>query len=302
MLKKRIWRIVASAFAVALLSSCSGTKQATGSADGKLPVSVTFNAMAEFVHAVGKDKVSISTIIPNGTEPHDFEPKVKDLATLSAAKVFVYNGLDMENWAEKAVQSAGNKSLVVVEAASGVTPIKSEETGENGQYDPHAWMSLKCAQTEISNIEHGLIKADPKNTAYYTANSAAFQTKLQQLYDTYAAKFQSAPRKDFVTGHAAFAYLCRDFGLEQNSVEDVFASGEPSAAKLAELVNFCRTKQIKTVFSEEMVSPAVSQTLAKEAGAKVETIYTIESAEDNKDYLTRIKDNLDKIYASLTET
>lgn len=301
-MKKSILRMAVSVLAVALLSSCSGTKQAAGSANGKLPVSVTFNAMAEFVHAVGKDKVSISTIIPNGTEPHDFEPKVKDLAELSTARVFVYNGLGMESWAEKAARSAGNKSLVVVEAASGITPIKSGENGENGQYDPHAWISLKCAQTEVSNITQGLIKADPKNGAYYTANSQAFQTQLQQLYDTYTAKFQSAPHKDFVTGHAAFAYLCRDFGLEQNSVEDVFASGEPSAAKLVELVNFCRAKQIKTVFSEEMVSPAVSQTLAKEAGAKVETIYTIESAEDNKDYLTRMKDNLDKIDASLTET
>ena len=47
-----------------------------------------------------------------------------------------------------------------------------------------------------------------------------------------------APHKNFVTGHAAFAYLCRDFGLEQNSVEDVFAEGEPNAAQLA------RTHQI----------------------------------------------------------
>lgn len=301
-MKKKKWHIVAAMLAVVLLSSCGNTKTNTDTTKGKVPVSVTFNAMAEFVHAVGKDKVSISTIIPDGTEPHDFEPKVKDLENLSTTKVLVYNGLNMENWVPKAVKSANNHSLVVVEASKGVEPIKSADSSENGQDDPHAWMSLKCAQIEVTNIADGLIKADPKNEAYYTANAQTFNTQLQQLYDSYVSKFQSARRKDFITGHAAFAYLCRDFGLEQKSVEDVFASGEPSAAKLAELVTYCRENHIKTIFAETMVSPNVSQTLANEVGAKVQTIYTMEGREDNKDYLTRIKENLDKINASLNET
>ena len=54
-----------------------------------------------------------------------------------------------------------------------------------------------------------------------------------------------------------------------------------------------------TIFAENMVSPAVSQTLANEVGAKVETIYTIESNEDGLTYLERISDDLSKIYASL---
>lgn len=301
-MKKKIVTVLAILLSVTMLSACGGTKTTTGTTNGKVPVSVSFNAMAEFVHAVGKDKVSITTIIPDGTEPHDFEPKVKDLVTLSNAKVFVYNGMDMENWAPKAIQSANNKSLVAVDASTGEEPLKSTETGENQQYDPHVWISLKGAQIEVNNIANGLIKADAKNKAYYTANAKAFDAQLQKLYDTYAAKFQAAPRKDFVTGHAAFGYLCRDFGLQQNSVEDVFASGEPSASKLAELVNYCKTNNVKTIFVEDMVSPAVSKTLAQEVGAQVKTIYTIESREDNKDYLTRMTDNLNEIYASLTQS
>lgn len=301
-MKKKIAAVLAILLSVTMLSACGGTKTTTGTANGKVPVSVSFDAMAEFVHAVGKDKVSITTIIPDGTEPHDFEPKVKDLVALSNAKVFVYNGMDMENWAPKAISSANNKSLVAVDASNGEEPLKSTETGETQQYDPHVWISLKGAQIEVKNIANGLIKADAKNKAYYTANAAAFNAQLQQLYDTYAAKFQAAPRKDFVTGHAAFGYLCRDFGLQQNSVEDVFASGEPSAAQLAKLVNYCKTNNVKTIFVEDMVSPAVSKTLAQAVGAQVKKIYTIESREDNKDYLTRMTDNLNEIYASLTQS
>ena len=123
--------------------------------------------------------------------------------------------------------------------------------------------------------------------------------KLEALQKDYAQKFATVAHKDFVTGHAAFAYLCRDFGLEQQSVEDVFAEGEPNAAQLAELVEFAKSHGIKTIFAEEMASPAVSKTLAAEVGAKVETIYTMESKEDDKSYLQRMEDNLSKIYESL---
>ncbi len=104
-------------------------------------------------------------------------------------------------------------------------------------------------------------------------------------------QFAKAPH-NFVTGHAAFAYLSRDFGLEQNSVEDVFAEGEPNAAQLAKLIEYVKENNITTIFAEEMASPEVSKTLAKEVGAKVETIYTIESKEDDKTYLQRMDENL----------
>ena len=117
----------------------------------------------------------------------------------------------------------------------------------------------------------------------------------------YFAKMSAAPSKIFVTGHAAFGYLCRDFGLSQNSIEDVFATGEPSPQQLATLIEFARAKKVKTVFVEKMVSPAVTQTLASEIGAKVVAIYTMESAEERKSYIERMRDNLEEIYRSLME-
>ena len=277
----------------------------TSAAAGKLKVSVTFDAMKEFTEAVGGDRVEISTIIPDGTEPHDFEPKAQDLVGLSTAKVFVYSGFGMESWADKAVQSADNPDLVTVEASKGAEPIKNTDPGEireHGQYDPHIWLSLKGAEIETKNIRDGLVKADPSDKEYYEKNCDDFVSKLESLYAEYDKKFKSVSKKSFVTGHAAFGYLCRDFGLTQNSVEDVYAEGEPSAQQLAELVKYCKEHNVTTVFAEEMASPDVSKTLADEVGAKVETIYTIESGEDNKTYLERVESNLGKIYASLGGT
>ncbi|MBU3177239.1 metal ABC transporter substrate-binding protein [Clostridium estertheticum] len=282
-------------------TACGSKKAETTNvkSQSKVKVVVSFNAMREITTAIGKDNVDIVTMIPNGTEPHDFEPKARDLEGLSTAKIFVYNGFGMESWVDKVLESVDNKNLISVDASKGSTSIGNTEKTENGQYDPHLWISLKGAKNQAKNVKDALIKTDPSNKAYYEKNYNDFALKLDTLYNEYDKKFKTVSNKNFVTGHAAFAYLCRDFGLKQNSVEDVFAEGEPSAKKLKELTDYCKKNKIKTIFVEDMVSTKVSDALAKEVGAKVEKIHTIESKEDNKDYLTCMKENLDMIYSSL---
>lgn len=283
-------------------TACNGNTPSKNNSDNKPKVVVSFNAMREFAYAIGKDKINIVTMTPNGTEPHDYDPNVKDIKKLEDAKVFIYNGLDMESWVNKTLKSIDNKNLIVVEASKGTVPIENkdkDEVKEHGAYDPHLWISLKGAKLESKNIKNALVKADPSNKNFYEKNYNDFCAKLNRLYNEYAIKFKSLPNKNFVTGHAAFAYLCRDYGLNQESVESTFAEGEPSTKQLEWLVDYCKKNNVKTIFVEDMVSPKVSNTLAKEVGAKTEKIYTIESKEDGKDYIASMKTNLEEIYNSL---
>lgn len=304
-------RIAAALVIIALifsLSACGG-KQADNnkvkekSASGeKIKVIVSFNPIKEFVQVIGGDRIEVETIVPGGSEPHDFEPKAKDITGLIEADLFIYNGLGMESWVDKVLNSTDKKTLTIVEASKGCDAINisnPEEIREHGQYDPHIWLSLKEAQKVSKNIKDALIKVDSKNKDYYEKNCEKFIKELNSLYDEYKKKFDTVSNRCFVTGHAAFGYLCRDFNLNQNSVEDVFADGEPSAKKIKELVDFCKANNVKTVFFEEMASPKVSEALANEIGGKVEKIYTIASKEDNKNYIQSMRENLEKIYNSL---
>ncbi|MEN6595176.1 MAG: metal ABC transporter substrate-binding protein [Clostridiaceae bacterium] len=302
MMKK--WSILLLCLLAAVALAACGSAQTSAQADDQLAVTVTFDAIKEFAEAVGGDQVAVSVIIPTGTEPHDFEPKAQDLVGLSSADVFIYNGLGMETWVDDAVSAANNEKLVVVDASTGADAIVNTDEGEiaeHGQYDPHLWLSIKGAETEITNIKDAFVAADPDNKDYYETNCADYIAQLETLFNEYSAKFATVEKKSFVTGHAAFGYLCRDFGLTQNSVEDVFAEGEPSAQQLAELVEYCKQNGVTTIFAEEMASPDVSQTLANEVGASVKTIYTMESAEDDLSYLERMADNLSEIYESLSK-
>ncbi|WP_289049398.1 metal ABC transporter solute-binding protein, Zn/Mn family [Acidaminococcus timonensis] len=285
-----------------LLAAGCGAPKAEKPDGGKLAVVASFYAMKEITQAIGGDKVDVRTLIPEGTEPHEFQPTTRSMKDLSRARVLVIQGLGMEPWAEEMVKAAENKDLVQVVAAQQVQPIQNEEKEEireHGQYDPHAWLSPSCAQLEARAIADGLANADPANRAYYEANADKFIARLQTLEDKYKEKFRQVHRKDFVTGHAAFAYVCRDFGLEQSSVEGVFASGEPNARQLAALVEFCRERGVKTIFTEAAVSPKTSQSLAREVGAKVVPIHTLEGSEGEGDYLQQMEENLERIYESL---
>lgn len=284
-----------------LLTGC-GSKEPAPAADHKLRVVVTFNAMKEFTQAVGKDKIHITSLIPDGTEPHDFQPTTKTMQALSNADILIYNSNGMERWVKQAVKAADNKKLITVEASKGIKLIGLTDLDliiEHGRYDPHTWLSLSCAQTEVKNITEALAAADKTNADFYRKNAAEYNQKLQALLAAYQKKFSKLEQNDFVTGHAAFAYLCRDFGLQQQSIEDVFASGEPSAQNLAKLTAYCKEHNVKTIFVEEAVSPKTSETLAREVGATTQEIYTIECSNGEKTYLTRMEENLDAIYKSL---
>lgn len=296
-MSKKIIAIIVAIVCAISVCACTADKKP---ANGKITVSVTFNAMKEFTEAVGKDKVAITTIIPDGVEPHDFEPKPKDMVSIAKSDIIVYNGMGMETWVDDALTSSGNTAIIKVDASNGVEPIKSTDK-TTAQNDPHVWLSLKSAQIEVKNIADALIKKDPANADFYKKNRDSYISELEKLFEKYNAKFKDVQNKDFVTGHAAFAYLCRDFGLEQNSVQDVFAEGEPSAKDLGKLIEFCKEKNVKTVFTEKMVSPDVSKTLADTVGADVKTIYTCESNEDNKSYIERMTANLEKISESMSK-
>lgn len=283
---------------------------------GTIVVATTFDAVKELASVVGKDKVYLKSIIPDGMEAHHFEPKAGDLKFLNTADIVLYNGLGMEPWLDHAVKALANKKLMEVCITDGIEPIKLDEDHDHedcdgscgghhghhchhGEFDPHAWLSLNSAKIMVMNISNAFSKADPDHAAFYRSNAYAFIAEADRILSDYQQKFAALPNKRFVTGHAAFGYLCRDFGLEQSSVEDVFSAGEPTAKQLAMLTDYCKKHGITTVFTEYMVSPEVSKSLAKEVGAQVETIYTIETAEDNLSYMDRMKTNIERIYKSL---
>ena len=236
----------------------------------KLRVGVTINPLKDFAEAIGGDKVEVFSIIPDGSDAHSFDPKPKDLKDLLNTNIFIYNGLQMEEWIDSVLGTIEGQDVKVVEASQGIDTItiaeeehNHEEEGndheneedhdhdhDHGGVDPHVWLSLGNAVIEAENIKNAFVEVDPENKDYYEANFEKLKSDFTSLYDEYKDKFKDVTNKNFVTGHAAFAYLCKDFGLTQNSIADVFGEGELTAKNLEALINYCKENEVKTIFSE----------------------------------------------------
>ena len=315
-MKKKIFLGVLLGLIGSMIIGCgqSNDKNAVKNEETKPSITVSIFPLKEFAEEIAGDEVDINCLVPNNMEPHDYEPKTKDFEKLINSDAFIYNGLGLEEWVEKVNEVIKNEDVLIVDSSKNVDSITIEDENheeehnhdneeehdhEHGAIDPHSWLSLKEAQVQSEAIKDTLIEIDPENKAYYEQNYNEFKQKLDDLYNKYNEKFQTLQNKNFITGHAAFGYLCRDFGLEQKSVENVFGEGEPTPKQLENLVNFCKENNITTIFSESLASPKVSETLAAEVGAKVIPIYTLESQEDNKSYLEAMEYNLNQIYNCL---
>lgn len=295
-------KIISGALAVItsiMLIGCgtnSDTKTTNDEGNKKVNIMVSVYPLKEFADKIAGDKAEVSCMVPDNMEPHDYEPKTKDFEALIKSDAFIYNGLGLETWVDQVKSVIGDKELRIVDSSEGVEVRKEGEV-----IDPHSWLSLKETEKQAENIKDTLVEIDEDNKAYYEENYDAFVGELESLYNEYKEKFDNLSTKDFVTGHAAFGYLCRDFGLQQKSVENLFAEGEPTPKQLEQLVTFCKENNIKTVFSESLASPKVSETLAKEVGAEVVPILTLESNEDDKSYVEAMRYNLEEIYKCLSQ-
>lgn len=332
-------KLISLGLILGVLFSFAGCKSNNDLDDDKgerLRVGVTINPLKDFAEAIGGDKVDVFSIIPDGSDAHNFDPKPKDLNELVKSDIFIYNGLGMEEWIDSVLTTVEGKDIKIVEASNGVDEIilsdedshehateeseeeddhdhehaeESEEHSEeeddhdhdhdHGGVDPHTWLSLSNAVIEAENIKNAFCEADPENKDYYEENFENLKKEFNSLYEEYLPKFNELTNKDFVTGHAAFGYLCRDFGLTQNSIADVFGEGELTPKNLEALINYCKENGVKTIFSESTASEKEAETLAKEVGAKVVKIYSLETKEDNMTYLEGMRYNLETIYNSL---
>ncbi len=299
-------------------SDAAGAGNAASAEDGsgRLQVMASFYPMYDFSVKIGGEYVEVTDMVPAGTEPHDWEPAPKDLAKLEEADVFVYSGAGMEYWAEDIITSIQNEKLVILEASEGIALLSAEEEeaahgyeGQDhehahGETDPHVWLDPMKAKQELANIRDAFSEADPAHAEDYAANYETWAAKLDALDTSFRETLAQCVKHEIVVSHEAFGYLCSAYGIEQMGIEGLMPDSEPDPARMAEITDFVREHDVSVIFSEELVSQKVADTIAKETGASVETLNPLEGISEEEqaagaDYFSVMEDNLAKLAAAL---
>lgn len=301
----KVGLIIGLLLSVLVITGCGAINSTTNSLDAgsasntehKLTVYTSVYPMYDFTQKIAGDKIILKNLVPAGTEPHEWEPTPSDIADLEKADVLIYNGAGMEPWLDKVLNSINPEKLKTVEASKEVKLLNNTDEAKSKGTDPHVWLDPMSAKKEMSAIKDALVSIDPANKDYYEKNYEDNAAQLDQLDQEYKSAVAQFSKKDIVVAHQAFSYLCNAYGLNQVAIEGISADSEPSPARMAEIVEFAREKQLKYIFFEELVSPKVAQTIAQETGAATAVLNPFEGSMDSgqqagKDYFSVMRDNL----------
>jgi zinc transport system substrate-binding protein len=264
----------------------SGTNLTSPIVEGsKLNIVASFYPIYEFVNQVGSDKVTVTSLIPVGIEPHDFEPTIQQIQETESADAVLFNGLGFES---SFLDRMSNDNLLDTSVGVNIS----------NTMDPHIWLDPILAKTQVKNIEEALVKLDPVNKDYYHNNAANFSRTLDILDAQIRSILQTCDKRDFITSHDAFGHFADRYGLNQHSIQGIAPDGQILPQKIQETVELARDKGISVIYSEEFVDPRFAEVIAQEIeGAEVLTLSPIEGIKteeqaDGIDYIDKMSENL----------
>jgi zinc/manganese transport system substrate-binding protein len=268
-------------------------------ADGRLNVVASFSILGDVVRNVGGDGINVTTLVGPNADVHVYTPAPQDAKRIADAKLVVVNGLGLEGWLPRLVQSAGGKATVVV-ASNGVAPLT-----RGSDADPHAWQSVANAKIYVVNIRDALSAADPADADAFRANAAHYLTELDALDGEVKAAVDKIPpeRRKVISTHDAFSYFARDYGIQFIAPLGVSTETEPSARDIADIIGQIRKAKIPAVFLENMTDDRLIGRIAAETGAKVGGTLISDALTDEKGdsptYIAMVRHNIRALTSAL---
>jgi zinc/manganese transport system substrate-binding protein len=265
----------------------------------RLNVVASFSILGDFVRNVGGNRVSVTTLVGPNSDVHVYTPAPADAKKIADAKLVFINGLGLEGWLPRLVQSAGSKAAIVI-ATAGIAPRKL-----GSDADPHAWQSVANARIYVANIGEALGVADPAGAAFYGANAQAYLAKLDALErEVREAAAQIPPaRRKVISTHDAFGYFAAAYGIEFVAPLGVSTESEASARDIAGIITEIRARKIPAVFLENISDPRLIGRISAETGARIGgTLYSDSLTSEKGDaptYIDMVRHNIKALTSAL---
>jgi zinc/manganese transport system substrate-binding protein len=268
-------------------------------AQQRLNVVASFSILGDFVRNVGSDRVILTTLVGPNSDVHVYTPPPADARKVADARLVIINGLGLEGWLPRLVQSAGSKAAIVT-ATNGIAPLRI-----GSDADPHAWQSVANARIYVANISAALSAADPAGEAAYRSNAQAFLAKLDALdHEVREGVAQIPPaRRKVISTHDAFGYFASAYGIEFVAPMGVSTESEASARDIARIITEIRTRKIPAVFLENISDPRLIRRISAETGARIGgTLYSDSLTDEKGDaptYIDMVRHNIKALTSAL---
>ncbi len=249
-----------------------------------------FFPIAATVGALGGPSLAVHDLTPPGVEPHDLEPTTDQVDAILDADFVAVMGHGFQPAVERAAAHRDRNTVDVLDRLRQPS-------------DPHVWLDPLTMENVTRILATGLARAEPKLRPVIDARQPAMIASLESLDAEFRRGLLHCERRVFVTAHDAFGRLARRYGLRQVAIAGIDPEQDPDPRRLAELADLVRRDHVTTVFTEELVSPRVAETLAHEAGVRTRVLSPIESPPHGghgfASYLAAMHRNLAALRAAL---
>ena len=244
-------------------------------------VATTFTIIQDIAQNVAGTAAVVESITRPGAEIHDYQPTPQDVVRAQGADLVLWNGMNLERWFEKFIDTAKGVPSAVV--SDGVVPMPIREGPYQDKPNPHAWMSPASALIYIENIRKALAALDPAQAETYAANARAYAERVRAIEAPMRARLARIPEAQrwLVTSEGAFSYLARDFGLREAYLWPINADQQGTPQQIRRLIDTVRRNKVPVVFSESTVSDRAAKQVARETGARYGGVLYVDSLSES---------------------
>ena len=105
----------------------------------KLQIVTTSNIVADWVSAIGQDRVEVFPLLPVNADPHTFQPGARDITRVADADLVFSIGLSLEaGWLDEIIENVATDHEDIVALGEYVDPIDFVEMVAHMEDDDHA--------------------------------------------------------------------------------------------------------------------------------------------------------------------
>ena len=280
-MKRFLFLIIMLSVSVSIL--LAGGRRDTAVNDGRPNVVASIFPAYDFVRQIAGDRVNLTMLISPGAESHSFEPSPRDIITIMNSDLFIYVG-DSDQWIDRILRSMNTDEMTIFAMKSAVELIENEhehvvdcddpdcfdDHHTCSLFDEHVWTSPRNAILIVRAITDLLSEADPANADLFRQNAAAYIRELEQLNAAFSEVVAGALRRTIVFGDRfPFRYFTEAYGLTWYAAFDGCSTQtDPSAARIAFLINKVRDERIPVVFHIELSNERIADVVVEATGAR----------------------------------
>lgn len=317
-MKNRTYLLTVFLLALLLLAGCNEGTQEEGNSE-LLQIYTTVYPLQFFTEQIGDEYVEVKTIYPPGADEHTFEPSQKDMIKLAESDLFIYVGLGLEGFVDKAKDALQNENVALLAAGERLDLDDGHNEGgehaheehdhdghSHGDIDPHVWIDPQYAKDLALAITEELSALIPEQKETFEKNYSALAAQLDDIDSKFSDLAANPKHNEFIVAHSAYSYWEKRYGIQQIAISGLSTSDDPSQKKLRNLVDHAKKNGLKYILYEQNYQSKFAETIQNEIGAEALILHNLsvlteEDLQNNETYFSLMDKNLEALAKALND-